>query len=261
MKKFNLKNLILLPAAIALVGAAVEAKADTTSRYELNVNDFTQLVVDGVNVDYKSSNDSAGIAVFYADKNAASQIIFENNNKGKLKIQTSFQDQDTATTSLPVITVYSRFLKDVTNNSDSTVRVLAPRPTMELKASTIGNGRIVLRDIESSKFSGSIKTGNGTIVVTGSCESAVLSNTGTGSIQADELKAQNVSARFFGTGTTGCWATDVLTVKGVMAGKLYYRDKPAKIRNYSAGVKIYSLEGTEWTGNTTDNDGNDNSKE
>ena len=43
------------------------------------------------------------------------------------------------------------------------------------------------------------------------------------------------------------WATDVLSVKGV-SGKLYYRDKPEKIRNFSLGVKIYTLEGLEWTG-------------
>ena len=33
-----------------------------------------------------------------------------------------------------------------------------------------------------------------------------------------------------------------------MAGKLFYRGKPGKIKNYSMGVKIYTLEGMEWTG-------------
>ena len=40
----------------------------------------------------------------------------------------------------------------------------------------------------------------------------------------------------------------MLSVKGVMKGKLYYRGKPERIRNFSVGVKIYNLEGTEWTG-------------
>ena len=149
---------------------------------------------------------------------------------------------------LPTIKVYSRFLKSITNNGDSTVRALEVRPTMEMNATVVGNGRLVVRDVDCSKFSGSIKTGNGTLVVTGKCAEAVLSNTGTGAIQADNLRAGNVSCRFFGTGTTGCWATGTLTVKGVMKGKLYYRDTPARIRNFAVGVKIYSLEGTEWLG-------------
>lgn len=236
-------------AAVCGVVCVSGASSETVSKYELNVKDFSQLIVDdGFNVEYKSDDDLAGLAVFETTKHIADKIIFENNNKGKLLIQKAFHDENDMKDGLPTITIYSRFLKEVKNNGDSTVRVLSVRPTMELKATVMGNGRLVIRGIDCSKFEGAIKTGNGTMVVTGKCESAILSNTGTGAIQADDLEARNVSCRFFGTGTTGCWATDVLTVKGVMAGKLYYRNTPKRIRNYSVGVKIYSLEGTEWTG-------------
>lgn len=225
------------------------AASGGVSKYELNVKDFSQLIVDdGFNVEYRSSDELAGMAVFETTKKIADKIIFENNNKGKLVIQKAFHEEGEMVSELPTITVYSRFLKEVKNNGDSTLRVLSVRPTMDFKATVIGNGRMVVRGIDCSKFEGAIKTGNGSMVVTGKCESAVLSNTGTGAIQADDLEAVNVSCRFFGTGTTGCWASGVLTVKGVMAGKLYYRDTPQRIRNYSVGVKIYSLEGTEWTG-------------
>lgn len=243
--KMKVKVLGLLACVSCLaVGASGQDK-----HYELKVGDFSQLVVDdGFNVEYRSDDKKAGIAEFTTTPEIADKIIFENNKKGKLVVQKAFYEGEEMRIGLPIITVYSRFLKDLKNCGDSTVRAIDPRPTIELKASVIGNGRLVVRNVECSKFDGSIKTGNGTLVVEGKCEDATLSNTGTGAIQADNLEAKNVSCHFFGTGTTGCWATDELKVKGVMAGKLYYRNKPDRIRNYSMGVKIYSLDGKEWTG-------------
>lgn len=237
-----------LTAAVMTLCSALAAGAATATvkKYELKVNDFTYLdVEDGYNVDYRCSEDSAGMAVFETTKEIADAIIFENR-KGKLTIQKPFHGEGELSIGLPTIRVYSRFLKQVENCGDSTVRVLAMRPTMEVKAFVIGNGRLVVRNVECSKFDGAIKTGNGSLVVSGNCETAVLSNTGTGAIQADNLKAKEVSARFFGTGTTGVWATDLLKIKGVMAGKLYFRDRPKKIKNYSMGVKVFTLEGMEW---------------
>jgi len=243
----KLRFLTLALAVMSLTGMC-HAVGGGQQKYELKVKDFSTLVVeDGFNVEYMCSEDSAGLAVFRASKSVADKIIFSNNNKGKLHIQKAFHEEEEMVKNLPVIKVYSKFLKEVKNEGDSTVMVLKMRPTAEFKAIVIGNGRLVIRNVECTKFDGAIKTGNGTLVATGRCEKAVLSNTGTGAIQADSLEAKEVSCRFFGTGTTGCWATDVLTVKGVMAGKLYYRNKPARIRNYAVGVKIYSLEGEEWT--------------
>lgn len=236
--------------AIALAASFNMSWANEPEKhYNLKVGDFSQLIVDdGFNVEYISDNDKSGTAEFDTTDKIADKIIFENNQKGKLTIQKAFYEGDEMRFGLPTITVYSRFLKEIKNCGDSTVRALDIRPTMEFKATVIGNGRLAVRGIDCSKFEGAIKTGNGTLVVDGKCESAVLSNTGTGAIQADNLEAQKASCHFFGTGTTGCWAIKELKIKGVMSGKLYYRNKPEKIRNYSMGVKIYSLEGTEWFG-------------
>lgn len=236
---------------IAAVMCCVAMGADNVKSYHVNVGDFSQLEVeDGFNVEYRSDDDKAGTAEFSTTKDIADKIIFENNKKGKLSIQKAFYEGDEMASNLPVITVYSKFIKDIRNCGDSTVRATEVRPTIEIKGSVVGNGRLVLRNIDCSKFSGAIKTGNGTLVVEGKCDEAVLSNTGTGAIQADNLEAKNVSCHFFGTGTTGCWATKLLKIKGMMAGKLYYRDEPERIKNYSMGVKIYSLDGREWTGET-----------
>ena len=231
---------ILMPVAVAVTAQ--------TKDYVLDVKEFSQLVVSGpVNVEYRSDDAKAGKAEFTADKKTADKLMFTNNGKGKLTIETVFFESDTVRPELPTVKVYSRFLKQVQNSGDSTVRATGLRPTLEMKASVIGNGRLVVKDIDCGKMSGAIKTGNGTLVLAGKCDNATLSNTGAGSIQADNLQANNASCRFFGTGTTGVWATDVLSVKGV-SGKLYYRDKPEKILNFSLGVKIYTLEGLEWTG-------------
>ena len=129
----SIMTAIGLLATLALHGAtAIEKK------YELKVNDFTHLdVEDGYNVDYRCSEDSAGMAVFVTTQQIADAIIFENR-KGKLTIQKPFHGEGELTEGLPTIRVYSRFLKQVENCGDSTVRVLALRPTMEVKAFVIG---------------------------------------------------------------------------------------------------------------------------
>jgi hypothetical protein len=255
-----MKNVFYGAAVVALsllAGSAEMQAADNEKVYELNVGEFSQLVVEGnINVDYKSDADLAGKAEFTATAAVADCIIFENNKKGKLTIQRTFVEGENADYVMPTVTVYSKFIKELKNSGDSTLRALAIRPTVEFKASVIGNGRLVVRDVDCSKFEGSIKTGNGTLVVSGKSEDTVLSNTGTGAIQADNLESKSVSCHFFGTGTTGCWAIDDLKVKG-LSGKLYYRDTPAKIRNYSMGVKIYSLDGKEWKGETSGSQSSD----
>ena len=252
MRTVTTKTALMLILFAAIFCGAKAETAQTAKKYEVKVGDFTSLDIENsYNVDYKCSHDSAGLAVFVTTPDLADKIIFENNNKGKLSIEKPFRPEGDLDNGLPTITVYSRVLKDVRNAGDSTVRVINVRPTMEIKATVIGNGRLVVRDIECEKIDGSIKTGNGTLVLSGKCDNATLSNTGIGTIQADNLEAKKVSAHFFGTGTTGCWATELLKIKGVMAGKLYYRGKPEKIKNYSMGVKIYTLEGLEWTGETS----------
>ena len=143
MPNLNDMNLKMFVAAIAVVCGMVcgtaSAANDAVSKYELNVKDFSQLIVDdSFNVEYKSSDELAGMAVFETSKKIADKIIFQNNNKGKLVIQKAFYEDDDLKLNLPTITVYSRFLKEVKNNGDSTVRVLSVRPTMELKAMVVG---------------------------------------------------------------------------------------------------------------------------
>lgn len=217
--------------------------AEDIHRYELKVGDFNRLVVDdGINVEYRCSEDSAGMAVYETTRSIADQLIFDFSKKDRLLIQKQFHGEGELLEGLPVVRVYSKFLNQAQNNGDSTLMVLSVASCPEFKAIVIGNGRLVVKDIRCNKFDGSIKTGNGQLVVGGKCDKASFSNTGVGSIQADGLEATEASCRFFGTGTTGVWATERLTIKGMFPGKLYYKGEPAKVKNYSMGVKIYRMD-------------------
>lgn len=217
-------------------------ETDVLGHYELNIGDFSNLnVVDGLNVEYHCSQDSAGMVLFETTRDIAANILFENNKKGKLTIQKQFHQEDELQTGLPTIHVYARFLVEVTNAGDSTVRVLAPKPTVNFKASLIGNGRLVVRDLDCNKLEAAIKTGNGTLMLTGTCREAVFSNTGVGTILADGLETVDASCRFFGKGTTGVWVTGSLVVKGMFPGKLYYKGNPKKVRNFGMGVKVMKM--------------------
>lgn len=238
-----MKKKILSFILTALLPAIAFSAAAQINRYELKVGDFTQLnVVDGINVEYKCNDDSAGLAVYETSRQIADQLIFDSSKKGELKIEKQFHGEGELVYDLPIVRVYSKFLVRAENAGDSTLRVLTVAKVPKFRAKVIGNGTIVVRNIECGEFDGSISTGNGQLVVTGKCDKAILNNTGKGNIQADGLEAKMASCRFFGPGTTGVWAVDELVVKGMFPGKLYYKGTPKKLRNFSMGPKIFPLD-------------------
>lgn len=227
----------------ALLGIAV-CDAQSTSRYELDIKDFTELtVIDGINVDYKSNSDSVGRAVFQASSDIASVIMFSNNGKQKLEIKLAETEPPIEYKNLPTVTIYSKFLTKVTNRGDSTVRVLSVSPGPNFKAQLEGNGRLVVRDIDTNIVEGSVFTGNGALVINGKCDSAKLNNKGVGSIQADGLDAEMVKCVQIGTGYVGCSASKELTIYGA-SGKVYYKGSPL-IKNRSIGIKVLPLDNEE----------------
>lgn len=238
-----MKHNILTIIAAILIGCGFASAEEALDHYEIQVGNFSELsLVDGLNVIYSCSEDSAGVAVFDAAKNVADKLIFDTSKPGRLSIEKQFHEDNELVRNLPTIRVYSKFLSLAKNSGDSTLYVQSATPTQQFKAVVIGNGRIVVHDIKCDKFDGAIKTGNGQLVVSGKCDNATLSNTGVGSIQADALECRQASCRFFGTGSTGVWVTGTLIIKGMFPGNLYYKGNPEKIKNYSMGVKIHKLD-------------------
>lgn len=223
-----------------LLGIAT-GSAQSTARYELDVKDFTELMVtDGINVDYKSNSDSVGKAVFQASSDIASVIMFSNNGKQKLEIKLAETEAPMEYKNLPTVTIYSKFLTKVTNRGDSTVRVLSVSPGPNFKAQLEGNGRLVIRNIDANVVDGSIFTGNGVLVINGKCVNAKLNNKSVGSIQADGLAAESVKCVQIGTGYVGCAASKELTIYGA-SGKVYYSGTP-QIKNRSIGIQVIPID-------------------
>lgn len=236
-----MRKLIIALITAVTVWPSLMAK-DDLKRYEVNVSDFSELkVLDGLNVDYKCSEDSNGYVVFEAAPDIAS-VIMLNNNKSCLELQISTDGIDYV--NLPKVTVYSRFLNKVENTGDSLVRVLSIAPTASFRATLIGNGTIAVHGLNTNNFVGAIKTGNGVIAVDGKTTKGHLSIVGTGSIQADDLSADEIKCSLSGTGIIECSPATRLTVVatfGVSSGKVYYRGKP-EIKDRAPGVKILPME-------------------
>lgn len=231
------KPILFIAIALFVVGNLSAQKA----LYKLDVGDFSELkVTDGVNVEYHCSTDSAGWAFFECDPDKAQMLMF-TNKKNSLNIQVAAQDGEKAT-DLPTVKVYSMTLQKVENSGDSLVRVIKTLPVRDFKATLVGNGSLVVADIQCHKVDAAIKTGNGHLVVIGKTRSVNLKNVGTGTLEASGLQAEEVKCSILGTGPIDCNASVSLTVTGAGSGKVYYGGTPSNISNRSIGVKAYSMD-------------------
>lgn len=229
----------LILATISLVNMA--AKTGSLKRYEISVRDFSELkIVHGININYVCNPDSAGMAVFESADKHVSMFMFNNTND-RLEIQLMSESKDIPT-DIPTITVYSKFLTKVENSGDSTVTITTMASCPKFKARLIGNGHLVVKNINVTEFDGSIDTGNGTLSLYGSTTKAKLSCTGTGLIQAEELVSDNTNCRMLGTGSIRCQALTKLNITGMSSGKVYYKGNPKEVKRRSVGVKIIPLD-------------------
>ncbi len=234
-----MKKTVIL-ALLALIGFTSSSTAEVL-RFELDIKDFNELkVTEGINVIYKNVPDSVGKAVYYATPEMASVLLL-TNKKSKLELQIS--TDGIAYNNIPTVTVYSRFLKNVENSGDSTVRVLSIAPCPMLKAKVIGNGRLEVNDVNTTDLQASLSTGNGLIEINGKCENAKLHLTGTGYVNAGNLKSRFANCRLMGTGTIDCNVREELVVGGAGTGSINYKGSPKEVKNkLNIGVKIRNLD-------------------
>lgn len=211
-----------------------------TPGYVVKVGDFNELkVAQGVNVDYKFSTDSAGMAIFStADSSVVRAVVFQTK-KNRLTI--GYNDARKVPAGvLPRVTVYSKTLVSIENQSDSTVRVLGMANVPEFKARQCGSGRLALRGVDCDRANIILSIGAGAVTATGKCNQAKLSLAGSGSMVADELVASDVVCSITGAGTIGCCAESTLKIKGMGSGTVYYSGNP-KITVNSLGLNIEKL--------------------
>ena len=218
------------------LAAPIIGMGQSTQRYELKVNDFKELRVDNdIAVDYYCNPDSAGYAVFTATDAQSGWVLFDNNGRGKLSVQT---DTDYPTREkMPRIRVYSSSLEKVVNSGDSLVKVYNLPAADKFKAVLIGNGRLSVPGVEASTVEASIHSGNGQLTIEGRCTEAKLHLVGTGTILADRLEAVNVKATVVGTGYIGCSPSEAITVMGAGSGSVLYKQAPPTIKSRGVGIK------------------------
>lgn len=218
---------------------SVSLRAEGLGEYRLNIGDFTELkVIDGISIDYVESTDSAGFAVFTCPPAVASSLIFERNNT---RLTVRLSSENPVSGPLPVVKLSSRYLIKAENNSDSTLRILSMARGPKFEGIVEGNGSLILRDVNVNELKLLLRLGHGQIVASGQCQKLGVKFVGTGVIQADDVKAADVSVKCSGTGSVGVWAVDRLSVYGMGSTSIFYKGKP-EIRNRSVGPKINPLQ-------------------
>lgn len=226
---------IFFIAIMALVVS--QAKADEIGKYSVEVGQFDKVkVCDNVNVVYRCLPDSTGYVQYSGDRQFADAFIISPKD-GTLKIQVS--TEDVGHPDLPVLYIYSDFLTSVENSSNFSFMIEDPAPCAEFKATQIGNGSLTIENLKTNKLSAAIKTGNGSVTVSGKCQEAQYKMLGTGMIAADRMESVSVNCRIMGSGSIGCWPEKLLTVKGLGSTKIYYKGDP-KIKK-SGGGKLFPL--------------------
>ncbi len=228
-----MKIKILMIMALLMVGLQMSAK-----QFKLPVGQFSKISVDdNVNVVYIGGDGSPSRVAYEGDqKYARAFIITHKGNKLRIQVETIYVDDP----ELPTLYVYSDFLENASLAAESTLTLKSVAPSSKLDISVMGNGAINAENIRATKIGAAIKSGNGTISISGHCQQANFNMLGNGTIQADRLEATDVSCKILGQGSIGCWPVEELKVMGIGSTKIYYKGSP-KI-NKKGGGKLFPLE-------------------
>ncbi len=231
-----MKIRILMILAVLMCCAPMNAK-----QFKLPVGQFSKITVDdNVNVVYIGNDGSPSRVTYDGDsKFARAFIITQKGNKLRIQVETAFVDDP----ELPTLYLYSDFLESASISSEATLTLKSVAPGSKLDLSVMGNGAISANNVRDTKVSASIKSGNGTISVSGNCEVANFNMLGNGTIQADRLEATTVSCKMLGNGSIGCWPVNQLNVQGIGNTKIYYKGTP-EIKKKGGG-KLFPL---DWDG-------------
>lgn len=230
------KILFLFGILSGLFFSTVSSRANT---YNVNTGQFDKLVVyDNINVIYKCVSDSSGSAHFECDPEFKDMFSF-TTRKGTLSIKLNNMLENNQ--KAPAIYVYSDFIVSAKNSSNGILTIINPASCPEFNVTQIGNGSIIVEDVNATNVSASINTGNGQITISGNCDKANFKMVGTGVISADRLKARDVNCTIAGTGSIGCWPEKNLDVKGIGTTKIYYKGQPT-IKKRGGGSLIELLD-------------------
>lgn len=234
-KGMKLFRILTIVAALA-VSFQISAK-----EFTMTIGQFSKLSVDdNVNVVYAGDTGTPSRVTYEGDKKYAHAfLITHKGDKLRIQVETTFVDDP----ELPTLYVYSDFLQNASLSAESTLTLKSVAPGSKLDLSVMGNGQLIADDVRATKVSAAIKSGNGTISISGHCQAADFTMVGAGTIQADRLEANDVSCKILGNGSIGCWPVDKLKVRGIGSTKIYYKGTPEIDK--MGGGKVLQLEWDE----------------
>ncbi len=223
---------------VIMIAALMGCLQVSAREYTLPLGQFSKVSVDdNVNVVYVGADGSPSRVIYDGDpKFAKAFIITQKGEKLRIQVDTSFVDDP----ELPVLYIYSDFLESASISSESTMTIKSVAPASMFNVSVMGNGAIVAENVRATKISAAIKSGNGTITLSGHCEQANFTMVGNGTIQADRLEAANVNCKVLFKGSIGCWPVNTLKVMGVGTTKIYYKGTPDITKK--GGGRLYPLD-------------------
>ncbi len=195
------------------------------AEYHRALGEFTKItVIDSIPVVYRNVPDSTGSVAFNCPPEIADALLISADH-GELKLRIA--TESVGRKEIPTVYVYSRFLTEVSNQNTAVMQINKPAPGPSFKITQMGNGKVEVTGINANSVKAKISTGNGTIAIDGECETAKYELVGTGTIQADDLKAQTVECKCLGGGTIGCWPETTLRVQCLGSTKIYYKGEPS----------------------------------
>lgn len=150
-----MKKLLTL-ALILITGLNLAAAG---RQHELKTGAFTSLeVINDIEVVCRFVPDSVGTVTFFCDESMADAIIFDRSKPNRLKVMLS-PDFIDRIDELPRVYVYTDMLEHVESSSEKAVLVENPPKCPKLKGILIGNGKLDITGIDTSRLIGVLATG------------------------------------------------------------------------------------------------------
>ncbi|MDE6011076.1 MAG: DUF2807 domain-containing protein [Muribaculaceae bacterium] len=239
-RKISILTLTLsLIVSILGAGSANGATAaETEQEYTFRPGHFTTLKVqDNVNVVYHCSADTTSTVTYRGTEEFDDAFII-TNTKGTLKIQVN--TEDVGKPDLPVLHIYSDALDKVENYSDFHLEVQNPAACKEFCVALMGNGTITIHGVSTDKLLAKVTAGHGTIDLSGSARTAQYRMVGTGTINAENVVAEEVTCKIFGGGSISCSPEKLLKTLGVGSTRVCYKGSP--VVKHSGGGKLIHIE-------------------
>lgn len=141
------------------------------------------------------------------------------------------------------IRVYAPNIEAIDLNGSSDVHCASNFSSSNMDIRVSGSGNVFFKGNVSESMNANI-SGSGGINLegSGSCKSGKYTISGSGDIQAEWLKVDNLSCDISGSGSQHVYAVKTLNVTISGSGKVYYRGNPSINSNISGSGKIQSLQ-------------------